>query len=41
MTYVNNMGGTVFQKCNVLPKKIWDLCDENGCWISGEHIQDV
>ena len=25
-------------KCNILSKKIWELCNENGCWISAEHI---
>ena len=30
--------GTVSLKCNILSKKIWDLCNENGCWISAEHI---
>ena len=25
-------------KCNILSKKIWGLCNENGCWISAEHV---
>ena len=24
--------------CNILSKKIWELCNENGCWISAEHV---
>ena len=44
IVYLNNMGGrervgrSVSVKCNILSKKIWELCNENGCWISAEHI---
>ena len=27
-------------KCNILSKKIWELCNENECWISAEHAPD-
>ena len=38
IAYLNNMGWTVSVKCNILSKKIWELCNENGCWISAEHV---
>ena len=25
-------------KCNILSKKMWELCNENGCWISADHV---
>ena len=25
-------------KCNIKSKTIWELCNENGCWISVEHV---
>ena len=31
-------GGKMSVKCNILPKKIWDLCNEHGCWISADDI---
>ena len=38
IAYVNNMGGTVSQKCNNLSKFIWEFCTGQGVWISAEHI---
>ena len=32
------MGGSVSVKCNILSKKIWELFNENGCWILDEHV---
>ena len=32
------MRGSVSVKCNILSKKIWDLCNEKRYWISAEHV---
>ena len=37
IAYLNNKG-SVSVKCNILFKKTWKLCNENGCWISAEHV---
>ena len=38
MEFLSSMRGTVSIKCNILSKKIWELCNKNGCWISAEHV---
>ena len=38
MEFLSSMRGIVSIKCNILSKKIWELCNKNGCWISAEHV---
>lgn len=38
MTYVNEMGGTRSQVCNVIAGHIWQWCVDNGAWITCSHI---
>ena len=39
IVYLNNMGGSVSEKCNILSKKIRDLFNENGCWFLLSMLQ--
>lgn len=38
ITYTNNMGGTVFLKCNVLSQGILEYFIGRQAWISAEQI---
>lgn len=38
IAYINNMGGTVHLKCNVLALEIWEHCIGKQAWISAEHV---
>ena len=38
IAYINNMGGSVFEKCNELAKHVWHFCIQENIWISAVHI---
>ena len=38
IVYINNLGGSVSEKCNGLAKHLWRFCIQENIWISAVHI---